>query len=204
MTVNYSKGSDYHTQRNNKVVPWSSCNTTSAIMALKQAGYGMPSHVKGQPEDALSKHLRTDEAYRKMMALAPWAFERKSGNPIYSPQEVHSVLEWGINSWIGHDADHFTTAATMADLLGYLDTNGGVMLSGRFPLPGGEMGHIVSLAGYILAGEQLTHWIIDDPYGDWRTEYRTVKGNDIALSVSDFELIFERPGGIWAHLIESA
>lgn len=204
MTVNYSKGSDYHTQRNNRVVPWSSCNTTAAIMALKQAGYGMPRHSEDQPEDALTNYLRRPEAYQAMQRLAPWAFDLKNNMPIYPPQEVHAVLEWGVNSWIGHDADRFTTRATAADLLGYLDTNGGVMLSGRFPMPGGEMGHIVSLAGYILAGEQLTHWIIDDPYGDWHTNYSSAKGNDIAIDASEFEEIFERPGGIWAHLIESA
>jgi hypothetical protein len=73
MVVNYSKDSEYHSQRNNKIIPHSSCNATSMIMALKQAGVRLPFPDRYQPEDYLSLFLQSDLAKEKMKELAPWA-----------------------------------------------------------------------------------------------------------------------------------
>jgi len=47
MVFNYSKDNDYHTQINNRRLPLSTCNTTSMIMALKQAGVEASFPLKG-------------------------------------------------------------------------------------------------------------------------------------------------------------
>ena len=196
MRKNYSKDSEYHSQRNNMVVPYSSCNTTSMVMALKQAGWEVPGG-DAQPEDSLSNHLQTDMAYSKQKALAPWSIGA------YPPQEVHSILEWGVNDWMHADVDTFTTKATENYIFKQLDMGGGVVLSGRFPVSGGELGHIVSLAGF-YSDSRGPGGIIDDPYGAWAVDYRDPHGNDIDVSATDFDRIFKKEGSYWAHFIEVA
>ena len=201
MRRNYSKDFDYHSQRNNAIVPYSSCNTTSMIMALKQAGWEMPAH-EGQPEDALSLFLQTSEAIKMQEKLAPWSVGS------YPPQQVHACLQWGVNKWMGEDLDEFSTVARAADLLAQLDSRGGVVLSGRFPLSDGELGHIVSLAGYVTldASNEVIRWTIDDPYGNWHSQYEDSRGNDCDLTLQDFNRIFDRQnnGLYWAHMIKGA
>ena len=193
---NYSKDSEYHTQRNNAVVPYSSCNTTSLVMALKQARWPIPERGM-QPEDDLSKFLQTPEAHAKLKDLAPWFVGT------FPPQEVHATLEWGTNEWMKGTADRFTLGATSKDLVMALSTGGGAVLSGRFPREGApDMGHIVSLAGFVRKNGEITHWVIDDPYGDWHSNYQNHHGNDIAYTHDEFDTIFRRDTGFyWAHLI---
>jgi len=200
MISNFSSGIPYHTQRNNQVVPYASCNTTSMIMALKQAGRDLPPCYDKQPEDELSRFLRTQEAFQKQKELAGWSVGA------YAPQEVHAVLEWGVNQWMGAEVDSFMTSARTADLLVELDSGGGAVLSGRFPMPSGDLGHIVSLAGWISNEHgEIEQWIIDDPYGNWHTGYTDYRGNDVLLSTNEFKRIFDRSGDgeYWAHLIRA-
>ena len=201
--INYSIHSEYHSQRNNAIVPFSSCNTTSMVMALKQARWGMPADsLHEQPEDSLSAFLRTRAAYEKQKELAAWSVGA------YPPQEVHACLRWGVNAWIGKEVDRFSLAVRAPELVAALDSGGGAVLSGRFPMPSGDLGHIVSLAGYVVddASGELIRWIIDDPYGDWHSQYRVHRGNDIDLTVDQFRQIFDRrrDGNYWAHIIRPA
>lgn len=194
MVCNFSKDSEYHTQINNKFVPHESCNTTSMVMALKQAGIKLPPH-KGQPEDALTALLKTKEAYEKQEELAPWSINK------FQPQEVHMVLQWGVNKWIGHNVDEFISDAKLSDLREILDDGKGIVISGTFPLQNTELHHMVSLAGYIIE-DKITHYIIDDPYGDWLTRYANNHGNNIPLSVETFDAIFNKGlGKYWIHIV---
>jgi len=106
MRHNFSRNSDYHTQRNNLKVPFASCNTTSMVMALKQAGWKVPEDGVTQPEDALTEFLSTPAARDRQKAVAP------ASMGAYRPQEVHAVLEWGTNAWLHDTPDSFTTQAT--------------------------------------------------------------------------------------------
>lgn len=198
-TYNFSQDSEYHTQINNREVPYESCNTTSCIMALKQADWPMPvDEATIQPEDALTLHLKTPEAYEAQKRLAAWSV---GGHP---PQEVHIVLAWGVNTWIGAEVDRFTTAATLeVDIAGTVQEGGGVVISGAFPRPGEtKLRHIVSVAGYCTTAGDISHVIIDDPYGDWHTEYSSHRGNNVLLTRAEFDEIFIKDNGrCWAHLI---
>lgn len=200
MEKNYSRGIPYHSQRNNEVVPHASCNTTSAIMALKQAGIDVIEYEGEQPEDSLSKLLETEEAWRKMKQLAPWAYD-KWGKPIYRPQEVHVCLQWGINQYVGEPVDTFCPSLSLQNLITNLDHRFGLILSGTFPVDSGELHHMVSLAGYVEEGGSITHFIIDDPYGNWHTAYRDQRGNDVRLTREQFVEIFNKRGAYWAHVI---
>ena len=200
MEKNYSRGIPYHSQRNNQVVPFASCNTTSAIMALKQAHIPIIEFEDEQPEDSLSRILETEEAWRKMKQLAPWSYD-KWGKPIYRPQEVHVCLEWGINLYVGESVDTFCSNLVLQDLVSNLDLGFGIVLSGVFPVESGELHHMVSLAGYVEEEGSLSHYIIDDPYGNWHTAYTDHRGNDVRLTRDQFVEIFDRHGKYWAHMI---
>jgi len=71
----------------------------------------------------------------------------------------------------------------------------GVDLSGEFRLKNGDLHHIVSLAGFITdENEDITHFIIDDPYGNFRTDYQDQHGNNIKITRDEFMVVF-KPGG---------
>ena len=214
---NYSKESDYHTQRNNKLIPFSSCNTTAMVMAMKQASVKMFNHeYHEQEEDALTDFLLSEESYEKMKELAPWAYD-KNGAVIYPPNQVHAMLEWAVNYLTNSNTVRFTTQSTFMQIITHIMKGGGVVLSGLFPLGDRHLGHIVSLAGFITSQaditperidtRKITQVIIDDPYGDYRTNYADHRGNDILMPVNEFKDIFNERGSMtrkWAHFVGKA
>lgn len=193
--INYSKNIPYHTQRNNQKIPHSTCNTTSMIMALKQAGHSC-FFGEGQPEDILTELLLTEKYWNMMDKLNP--NYRKDG---YRPNEIHDCLCAATNEIIGKTVDYFSTETLVLRIKNHLSDGGGVVLSGKFSLSNGKvLNHIVSLAGYGEDG-----FIIDDPYGNFRTDYKDHKGNDIFITNDEFFTIFKGSEDYkWAHLIAKA
>ena len=182
MVFNYSKDNDYHTQINNRSLPLSTCNTTSMIMALKQAGVSLPFPTNVQPEDYLTDFLRSPESYRKMKEMTPWFFDRGTGKATVAPNEVHQMLEWGVNTLLKQKVDEFSTGVSIETIIAHLIKGGGVVLSGEFRLKNRNLHHIVSLAGFVIdENEDVTHFIIDDPYGDFRTDYQDQRGMILGL-----------------------
>lgn len=108
-----------------------------------------------------------------------------------------------MNDWVGAIVDNFRTDWDLKDLIVAMESGNGVVLSGRFPMPSADLGHIVSLAGYETREEtpEIMSWIVDDPFGDWRTGYTSHRGNDVSLSVDQFRKIFVKDSGIWAHIV---
>jgi hypothetical protein len=218
MVFNYSKDSDYHTQLNNRRLPLSTCNTTSMIMALKQAGVEPPGPLKGdktiylleggedvQPEDYFTDFLRSPAAYGEMKELCPWFFDAETGKALVAPNEVHQMLEWGVNTLLKRQVDEFSTEVPIPEIVAHLMKGGGVVLSGKFRLKNRTLNHIVSLAGFVTGkNEDITHFIIDDPYGNFRTDYKDQHGNNIRITRDEFIAIFNPTGneGVkWAHLL---
>jgi hypothetical protein len=73
-----------------------------------------------------------------------------------------------------------------------IDDGGAVVMSGRFmDVRSGEIGHIVPVVGYQAtdAGE-ITHVILDDPWGDYETLYKVQRGDDVYMPVEH-----------WMHMI---
>lgn len=205
MVFNYSKDIDYHTQINNRRLPLSTCNTTSMIMALKQAGVILHFPPDMQPEDYLTAFLTTPEAYRKMKELAPWFFSQETGKALHPPNEVHVMLEWAVNTLLQRKADRFSEKVPVETIVEHLKNGGGVVLTGEFRLIKKKLGHIVSLAGFITDdSEKITDYIIDDPYGNFRTDYTDHRGNDTIMSQDEFTTTFKPVGNEkikWAHLV---
>ena len=201
---NFSEDSEYHSQINNRVIPHGSCNTTSMVMALKQAGIEIPFGSKDcQCEDFLTSFLRQKEAYEKMRELTPWFFD--NGKPLYPPNQVHAMLQWAVNTLLGKEVDAFSCSIPIPSLVEHLQRGGGAVLSGCFVLSNGKrLRHIVSLAGYMEENDELAGFLLDDPYGDWRRDYIDHRGNDIPMKLEDFHQIFHPCGNEqvkWAHLV---
>lgn len=189
---NFSKNIPYHSQVNNKIYPHSTCNTTSMIMALKQAGHKCE-FGDGQPEDILTELLLKPKYWDMMDKLSP--SYKKDG---YRPNEIHDCLCAATNEIIGKTVDYFSTNTLVLRIKNHLEDGGGVVLSGKFKLSTGKiLNHIVSLAGYSDDG-----FLIDDPYGNFRTDYSDHHGNDIFITNDEFFTIFKgTETSKWAHLI---
>jgi hypothetical protein len=193
--TNYSKGIPYHSQVNNLVIPHEACNTTSIIMGSKQAGHEC-NFGEGQPEDVLTTLCLSKKYWLMMDNINP--NYKKDG---YRPNEIHACLCSATNELFGKDIDVFSTEVAVSKIKEHLDNGGGIVLSGKFTLPNGKiLNHIVSLAGYGDDG-----YLIDDPYGNFRTNYADRHGNDIFITNDEFFTIFKGSEDYkWAHLIAKA
>ncbi len=210
IVINISKDDDYHTQINNRRFPLSTCNTTSAIMALKACDITFRYPHNMQPEDYLTELLETEEAYTVMKRLAPWAYNSK-GIPIYPPRQVHVCLAWGVNKFVGYTCDTFRTDATIEEMIWMLVNNRALLVNGKFT----SSGHIVCVVGFVTMQQNIlkitspkdviltsvTSMIIDDPYGNWHTAYKDQRGNNIYLKLTDFMYLTnkQRVNQKWMH-----
>ncbi|QEN06812.1 hypothetical protein EXM22_01945 [Oceanispirochaeta crateris] len=205
MVVNYSRDIDYHTQRNNKLIPHSSCNSTSMIMALKQAGVRLPFPSYMQPEDYLTHFLNSKQAIAKMALLAPDLVDTETMQPLIPPHELHCLMEWAVNTLLGKEVVRFSTATSLKKIIAHIDNGGGAVLSGRFPhYINGHINHMVSLAGYMVHNKLISYLLIDDPYGDYMTGYRSHKGNNIPIAIEKAKTIFKPTKDSnekWAYLV---
>ena len=121
---NLSKDFSNYSQRNNEVVPNSSCGPTNMIQALEYAGWEWDNSIfpeLKQPEDKLTKFTRTNKdvlayyeshygpMYRNWLAEAErlakeqkkeiWQVDCKDS---YAPNEVHDVMSYAVNLFIGY------------------------------------------------------------------------------------------------------
>lgn len=224
---NFSKNIDYHSQRNNRIIPFGACGVTSDIMAMRQAGWPVeemsPDGV--QPEDYLMDFIRNGPHTRAAVdRFAPWGADLPWN-------QIHVIMVWAMNRLFGGEewstdgpVARFSTGVEPLEMLRLIAKKHGVVISGSFDLGDGrELGHIVSLAGVglrtwnytatleiILEGrdeewmlENLEYFIIDDPYGNYHTMYDDPRGNDVKMPAIEFYRTF-KPVNIsekWAQVI---
>jgi len=201
----YSIKDEYYSQLNNKFVPHEACVPTSFIMALIynkinviQAGTDnikAPSFVypKGvQPEDFLLSVCRSPWGYSLRDSMANWAV--KDDVP---PNQVHSVISFITNSMVGKNITEFLFGKQIEDLIAELRSGHPVVVTGKFT----ESGHAVVVCGYReTAGSGVTHLLIDDPYGNYFTEYKDKEGNNIWFPIMKFIELWPR----WYHRFRDA
>ena len=206
----YRLDNDYHTQRNNQIDPASTCNVTAMVMALKASGIPFDCPEGIQPEDHLSLILGAPEAWELLEREYPWAVRAET-----PPREVHGLLSWAVNErFARRHCTVFTSRASIQELLFRIARHRAAsVVSGRFT-PGG---HLVTLVGFEYPGPDLakaespavidlsvvSRVIIDDPWGDVRTGYASHDGDDVSMSLADFDRLtreYGSPGRKWAHL----
>jgi len=205
---NNSEGKPYYTQRNNKIKPGAACNVTSIISALSAAGWPVEKLApKGvQPEDELMRFLITDPK-----CSADWKRLDPAGH--YPPNEWHSILADGANRLVRRVICGsnklpiiYTENSSAADISGVIAGGGAAAVSGLFALPDGKkLNHIVSVVGFTGSADAPDGFILDDPWGDYRTGYAEYDGNDVEMPMTDFLSIIKFPGlpRKMAHLVRA-
>lgn len=231
VVFNVSDGLANYSQRNNqyldvvtkKPTAMVACNVTSMGMGLVYSGYNVPLRYPKLPqiEDNLIKFCQEDPRvaayYReKMPGMYNDWIARKRG--CYPPNEVHAILSWAINLYMGCSATRFSTNVPVRDIISSIALDClPVVGSGVFA----TFGHVVCIVGFTAKPEFLKKlgeskvitddfrdlvlgWTIDDPYGNFHNGYKPVlPGNDIAMSNDEFYGMFKPLNDRyvkWAHM----
>ncbi len=204
MMKNNSKNKAYYSQRNNKIAPTAACNVTAMVQALVTAGWPLPKGKDEQPEDNLMAFIRNDDAI-----LQEWKRIDPFGK--YPPNQWHSLLCLGTNRWLiaggitGKKIPVFREDVSLDEYKRIIDKGGAAVFSGRFKTAKGTIGHIVCGVGYfgLEPYGEITHIVIDDPWGDYHSLYRTQKGDNIHMPKPDFTDLLRPLGSAKkiAHLI---
>lgn len=189
--INNSLGKPYYTQRNNRLSPQAACNVTAMVSALASAGWPFPAGGEPQPEDNLMSFIRSDPAVgRRWDAIDP-------AHRI-PPNEWHELLCLGTNLWLAPFRGPRITLRFdlgLRDVAGVIESGGAVVMSGRFKTEKSEIGHIVPVVGFHVGdSEILTHLVVDDTWGDYRTLYKSDKGDNVLMPAADFYALL-RPQG---------
>ena len=225
-TINVSDNKENYSQRNNKINPSSTCGPTNMVQALDYCGWEFPIDPDyPQPEDAFTKFCRTNEEvieyYQKHYPsmFNNWMMDMKKINSTdawkenfpnsFPPNEVHDVLNFAANKWMGYNKNEITKFVEDAyedDIDESLFEGRPVVCSVKF----GNYGHIITIVGmdietneeykdvsaedffnygYFNGPDTIKNYIIDDTYGqfDFSTnKYHSVSGNDTRIERTKF------------------
>jgi hypothetical protein len=119
--INFNVSKDeYFSQKNNVINPEGACNVTSMTDALTMKGYTLPVYDKSlsQPEDQLMKFcLENQEVadYYKQKLPAMYANWKAGLSNSYPPNEVHTVLSFAVNKFMGCEVTKFDTNFSLLD-----------------------------------------------------------------------------------------
>ncbi len=206
LKINLSIDSEYHSQINNKFIPYEACNTTAAIMWLKTAGVDFWHPKIMQPEDYLTAILNGKHAWHLFKDQFPDMYDLG-----FRPQNLSKMLEWGINIMVGREVDKFITDGSLSLLIWELIRGRPVIMSGQFT----QSGHFVCVVGCTskqnreeiemledVDPKAIEEIFVDDPVGDYHTKYRSSKGNNVRFKIKEFDLVTNLPNGKkWMHLM---
>ena len=99
----------------------------------------------------------------------------------YPPNEVHMVLSYAVNKFIGCNATYFKELASIDEIIEQLTMSKPVVISVKF----GNLNHILTLVGVELYEKgnewKVSKFFADDTYGKFNFEtgkYEKVSGND--------------------------
>ena len=175
----------YLSQRNNRLHFIEACNVTAAIMSFFQAGYKKElyrardewNRKNGtnwlQFEDALFDFMCQKKYRKHAKKLGSW-------NPNYyyeHPHELWQTLELGCNDFI-LPVVMLDWSISLSKIDEYIEDGNGFFISGNLP---GTAGHFVNIGG--VSGSTVT---INDPWGDYTTEYADYDGYGVEMSFRDF------------------
>ncbi len=195
MLINISNKDTYHTQINNKKVPQTSCFATAVIMKLsiqkikiydsKNNKYLVSDFEKNtgcQPEDYLTAILCTNEAkdyFKKIAGRKPKNNEQRF---------YYTVVEWAINKILCRRNVVKYKKISLKEIINSIDKKIPVLCGGKFT----KGGHMVCVVGYAEDYYDIRAIIIDDPYGDYHTNYKDTKGNDIEIRTDLFNKLTDK------------
>lgn len=205
------------------------CNVTSYVMALEYAGWQFPTGTFRQPEDNLGKFILTDKSVRDY-----WQKTNKAGYDLfmksldgkctkaelenmYFPTELHNILSYGANKWMGQDIAKYSEPVDLKKVLweNMVDNDLPVVLSTKF----GGYGHIVCCTGVAFDEKEFDnlkyvdkgtltpkHIIVDDPWGKYNPSTNLYDapngGNDIIVPWNRVELSVRNRAHTFKHPIK--
>lgn len=215
MIVNISTKYKVKSQRNNEVKPFDTCNVTSMINALTYLGYAEDfpgiNTSEGkfeQAEDRLAEFFLTNEEiltkYKKEFPNYYKDFINKTKG-YYNPFEIHEILSFGTNLWMGKKVTEFSEYLTLNNMIRELLAGKPLVVSGRFKVikPNGDhtfYNHIVTLVGFeadegynsgdlLNDPSKINYFILDDSYGktgEYYTKSSESDGDNVKLTFMEF------------------
>lgn len=223
MRYNCSANKENYSQRNNRYVfvnkdvriySGVTCAPTSMIQALDYAGFKIPTITGEQPEDSFTKFMvessEIDTKYKSMLPVM-WRDWKDGKKDAYAPHEIHKLLAYGANVYLGTEAVIFREDVSLNELTKQICVDSlPAIISGCIPYNNTKLNHVVTLVGFTYDDHykedtKPRSLIIDDPYGDLRKNYApNSTGNDIEISFQYFIKNFKPLGKEikWAHLIQ--
>jgi hypothetical protein len=212
MTINLSEGKPYFSQRNNKLNPSITCNTTACISMLVSSEIPFTYDKTMQPEDYLTQIMDLPEMWDLFRKKFPTL--EKQG---FVPREVHECLAAGVNKLVGHEIDKFRYDVTIPELVWQIAKNRkSFVTSGLWT----SYGHMTNMCGVKFTDDapllindwktvsdipmkQFEGFIYDDSWGNYSKGYKDQNGNDMFISLEDFIKIVRIPGGTkkFAHML---
>lgn len=136
----------YYSQLDNELDPYGSCNVTSVAMCMAFLGIVGDGSPR-QLEDQLNQWLKDNGLSR------------------HSPVDMDQLFVWK------KIPNKFTFMASWANVRKHLDSGKPCIVHGYFT----SSGHIIVIRGYKTDYDgKVTHWLVNDPYGEWfASGYRT-------------------------------
>jgi hypothetical protein len=189
MKFNFSLGFKNRSQRKTKRRPSAACNTTVATMACIYTGnkFTVPDGVL--PEDHLMDILDSTEGRKVLNSYSPGAK--------CNPWNVSYCIAWAVNKAAGKKICT-VEEASLQDMVFHILQGGIVGIGGGF-VKGGTSGHFVAVVGVetdqnideINVSDdvditKIKTIIMDDPWGDYTSQYKNHDGNDVTLPVENF------------------
>ena len=174
--INISAGLKNLYQLATKRRPKAECNTTAASMGIEYTGHKMPVAYSEMP-DYLMDVLNSKEGWNYLYKKFPGAK--------YNPWNSSTCIAWAVNKTIGKEIC-IVKGAAFPEIVNHIQNGGAVVIGGGF-LSGGTSGHFVCIVGFKFENGIITDVIIDDPYGNYNTDYKDhFDGNDIVFPLPEF------------------
>ncbi len=194
MTINHSNGFPNWSQLNNKAKPYSECNVTAAIDAAQCTGYDVMACRKSKdptkrPPDDLYEFMHTDQEILSA---------RDAIDPACEPNELMEVLAIGLRKWLGVGLGEVAwhPMLTISEIVSQVIGGACGILHGHYRTDSGYIDHMNALVGLVADGPRLVSFLLDDPYGDYRTKYATHMGNDVIMPASDVTAMVKPVGSV--------
>lgn len=192
MHYNISELKEYRDQRDNKLMPSSTCGPTGAANALLASDISLDSFPAGiQPEDYITGILQANEAYDRLKKI--------DSHARYNPWNTSYLIAWAVNKAVKKQVCKVETLGVAEMIFHLIKEESAIVAGGSFT----ASGHFVCIVGFESAQEdiygiesahdvdlnQLSGIIIDDPWGDYKTHYKNHDGNDVEMPLADFKKI---------------